>query len=533
MKIEIYDTTLRDGAQGAGINYTDADRAKIMNALDRLGVSYIEAVDFAALAGISGADERLAAAKEAAAGLHFSKAAGFLSTRRPGETVADNTALITAAAFPVEYVTIYGKSWLRQVTEVLGTTAEENLAMIRDTIVFLRDAGKHVFFDAEHFFDGYSDNPAYAMAVLGAALDAGAETLILCDTNGGMMPDVIGMTTETVCRAFPGARIGIHCHNDLGMAVSCSLSAVLGGACQVQGTVSGIGERCGNANLNTLIPLLQLKMGFSCIDKDQLVKLTETARYVNEIANITFNEHEPFVGGHAFTHKAGTHIDAVTKSPRAMEHMDPSLVGNERNLLVSSLSGRAALLDKMTAILPGLEKNSSEVASAVALVREYEAEGFSYEDAEASLYLLIREALGLRRDFFALRTFKVFVEETEKSEAGDGTGLCSALVKVAVDGCEEITAAEGDGPVNALDLALRRALVRFYPTLEKMCLCDYKVRVINSSDATASKVRVLIESTDGIRIWRTVGVSVDIIHASWQALRDSVEYMLLSNKNEN
>ncbi len=545
MKIEIFDTTLRDGEQGAGVEFSRDDKLTVIHALDELGVSYIEAGMIT--------DEASAALfetfGEAQKSLHSAKIAAFTQTCRAGEDPAENRMLCLAAAAPVPTVVLYGKAWLYQVTDVLGTTGEENLRMIRESIAFLKKAGKEVLFDAEHFYSGYADCPEYALKAAETAFEGGASAVILCDTNGGMLPDVIGLVTAAVTEKFgPGKKIGVHCHNDMGMAAACSVSAVLAGACHVQGTVSGLGERCGNANLNTLIPVLQLKLGFDCIG-ERLKNLTRTARAVNEAANLSFSENEPFVGGYAFTHKAGAHIDGVTKAPRSFEHIAPETVGNERNIVVSGLSGRAAVLDKLRAYLPGEEftKNDPRVLETAALIREKEAAGYAYEDAGASLALVIDEALGRRKRFFELLGLKVIIDglsspsasaESAAQTAGtaqtaqtvqplDGSDpfTASAIIKIAVDGREYLTAGEGNGPVNAIDEALRRALTKFYPSIQNMRLTDYRVRVLDSQ-ATASHVRVSIESTDGRAVWRTVGVSADVINASWQALRDSVEYML-------
>jgi len=533
MKIEIFDTTLRDGAQGAGINFNDDDKIKVIHALDEIGVSYIEAgmlcdahsCDFFASLG------RLH--------LKNSKLCSFSQTRRAGEACKDNPFLPFSASAPVPCAVVYGKSWLYQVANVLGTTAEENLAMIADTVRYLRAAGKEVIFDAEHFFDGYGDHADYSLRVIDTALSAGASRVVLCDTNGGMLPDVVGMITKAVTDRF--GNIGIHCHNDLGMAEACSVSAVLSGAMQVHGTVSGIGERCGNANLNTLIPVLQLKLGFDCIG-ESIRRLAKTARFVNETANLAFSENEPFVGGYAFTHKAGAHIDGVNKSPKTFEHISPEAVGNKRNILISGLSGRAAVMEKLRELITehsmgdGMEeaarsladgtmsKNDPVIVRAAEIIKEKDAAGYTYEDAGASLALLLDEAFGIRRRSFELLNFKVIVDEDASAQSTDEMRSW-AMIKISVNGREELSAGEGNGPVNAMDVCLRRALARFYPEIEDMHLTDYKVRVLGSS-ATASAVRVLIESTDGESVWRTVGVSPDIINASWQALRDSVEYML-------
>jgi len=514
MKIEIFDTTLRDGEQGAGVEFSPDDKLRVIHELDELGVSYIEAGMIT--------DERSAEffARLGDVKLNNAKIAAFTQTCRIGESPADSLMLKLTAQAPVPVVVIYGKAWLYQVTDVLGTTGEENLRMIRESIRYLVDAGREVIFDAEHFFDGYSDCPEYAMSVIGEAFRAGASRVVLCDTNGGNLPDVVGLVCSAVTEKYEN--IGIHCHNDMGMAAACSVSAVLSGACQVHGTISGIGERCGNANLNTLIPVLQMKLGFDCIG-DRIGKLTRVARAVNEAGNLSFDESEPFVGGYAFTHKAGAHIDGVTKAPRSFEHITPDTVGNVRNIVISGLSGRAAIIDKMRAYLPdeSFDKDDPRVIKTASFIREREAKGYDYEDAGASLALTIDECLGRRREFFSLLGLKVIVDE-----AGcEDNFTASAVIKISVGGREELSAGEGNGPVNAIDEALRRALTRFYPEIADMKLTDYRVRVLDSK-ATASAVRVSIESSDGHSVWRTIGVSSDVIYASWQALRDSVEYML-------
>lgn len=520
MKLEIYDSTLREGEQSATVTFSEKDKIKIIKALDSLGVSYIEA------GMVTCVDDVELFKKLSLLELKNARITAFGATCRPGESAESSPSVALLAAVPCETVCVFGKSWIYQVSKVLGTTKEENLRMIANTVSFLKSCGKTVFFDAEHFFDGYSDDAPYAMKVLETARAAGADRLILCDTNGGMLPDIIGLATAAAYEKF-GQCIGIHCHNDLGMAEACTVSAVLSGALQVQCTVSGIGERCGNANLNTLVPILQLKLGFDCIG-EHLSSLTETARYINEAANRIFDEREPFVGGYAFTHKAGMHIDGVMKSPRTFEHVSPESVGNLRNIVISSLSGRSAMADKMAGILPQLDRHSPEVEKALRAVREKEALGYSYEDAEGSLALVIKDALGLRKNYFDLVHFKVMTDEdavTDERDQAIDAMRSSAMIKVSVDGKEKLSAAEGNGPVNAMDKALRQVLSAFYPVIDKMKLTDFKVRV-SSGGATASVVRVIIESTDGKSVWRTVGVSPDIINASWQALRDSVEYML-------
>ena len=521
MKIEILDTTLRDGEQGAGIEFSPDDKLKVIKALDELGVSYIEAGMitnessarfFESLRDVKTENARLAV---------------FTRTCKPGEEPCCSDLLKAAAGAPVPVATIYGKAWLYQVTEVLRTSPEENLRLIRKSIEYLRDCGKEVIFDAEHFFDGYSDSPDYAMSVVDTAFSAGASRVVLCDTNGGNLPDVIGLICQAVCEKYPN--IGIHCHNDMGMAAACTVSAVLAGASHIHVTVSGMGERCGNANLNTVVPVLQLKMGFQCLG-DRIKDLTRTARTVNECANIAFDEKEPFVGGYAFTHKAGSHIDGVMKSPKAYEQISPGSVGNARNLLVSGLSGRSAVIEKMENYLSernlGLTKDDPQVKKALEAIKERESRGYEFEDAGASLALTIDDALGNRKSYFTLLGLKVIIDEAGSIDnTADEPFTASAVIKIAVDGKEYLTAGEGNGPVNAIDEALRRALVRFYPEIATIKLTDYRVRVLDSR-ATASSVRVSIETTDGVSVWRTIGVSEDVINASWQALRDSMEYII-------
>lgn len=514
MKIEIFDTTLRDGAQGAGVMLSPDDKLNIIRMIDSLGIDYIE------VSMITDSRSADFFRQAASVPLTTSRLCTFSPTVRPHRKANEDELLRYAAEAPADVAVLYGKASLLHVNEVLRTDAEENLRIIHDSIAYLVSLGKTVIFDAEHFFDGYGDNPDYAMKVLESAKKAGAHRLVLCDTNGGMLPDVVGMTVSRVAGEFGG--VGIHCHNDMGMADASSVSAVLSGACHVQCTVSGIGERCGGASLSTIVPLLQLKLGFDCIG-DKIRSLTPAVRSITESANLTFNESAPFVGGHAFTHKAGTHIDGIRKSPRSFEHIDPESVGNYRETLISSLSGRSALAEKIRACEPGAaDKNSPEVGKALELLKAKEAEGYMYEDADASLVLLIDGVFGRRKSYFELGGFKIIVDNPaeQKSEMNS-----TAMIKIRVEGKEEITAAEGNGPVNAMDAALRRALTCFYPDIDKMKLTDYKVRVIDSR-ATASSVRVVIESTDGRSTWRTVGVSPDITGASWQALCDSVEYML-------
>ena len=516
-KIEIYDTTLRDGAQNPGISFTLEDKLRIITALDEFGIQYIEA-------GTPGSNPKDIELFEKSAELHLknAKLCAFVSTCRTGVKAHEDEALHKTINAGTDIVTLFGKSWLLHVEKIIKTTAEENIRIISDSIKFLKDNGKTIFFDAEHFFEGYSHNPDYALEILQTAKDAGASALILCDTNGGKMPDEIGKITKIVTDKID-IPVGIHCHDDNGLAVAGTIAAVKNGAVQIQGTANGLGERCGNTNLFVAIPNLQLKLNYDCVPPENLQNLTSLARYIAEISNVAFNESMPYVGGHAFTHKAGMHIDAVNKVPSSFEHISPELIGNTRSTLVSEVAGRAALMNKMTQLAPDITKDSPELIEALNLIKSYENEGYQFENAEGSLALLLLKSLNKRKTFFSIETFKLVLSEPNESESNNKAG---ALIKVKVDGIEEITAAEGDGPVNALDKALRKALTTFYPKLADMKLIDFKVRVLNSNAATAAKVRVLIESSDNSHIWRTLGVSADIIEASWNALLDSVEYKL-------
>jgi 2-isopropylmalate synthase len=396
--------------------------------------------------------------------------------------------------------------------------------MVRETVAFFKKKDKEVIFDAEHFFDGVKSNPKYAFEILQAAVEGGSDWLILCETNGGSFPREVYEATKKVIEKF-SVPIGIHCHNDCGMAVANSIMAVEAGATQVQGTFVGFGERCGNANLSTIIPNLQLKNDYKCIAENQLPKLTSMARFVAEVSNIHLDNHLPYVGKSAFAHKGGMHVDGVIKVPRSFEHVNPDEIGNERRFLMSEVSGRSTVLDKIQKVSPGLKKNSKETQSIIDLLKNMEHEGYQFEGAECSFELMVRKHLGKYEPFFQLESFTIIDEQS----LHNGDTSSSAVIKVNVDGKKEITAAEGDGPVNALDKALRKALEVFYPELKEVHLTDFKVRVLNPEEATAAKVRVLIESTDGKYIWTTVGVSTDIIQASCIALVDSIEYKLMKN----
>ena len=515
-KIDIYDSTLRDGAQAQGISYSVEDKIKIVERLDELGIRYIEA-------GNPGSNPKDLEffARVRALKLNNARIIAFGSTRKVGVGVAEDGNVQSLLQAGTSAIAIFGKSWDYQVTDILRTTLAENLLMIGDTIRHLKQNGMEVVFDAEHFFDGYKANPDYALQTLAAAADAGADCLCLCDTNGGAFPDEVFEITRTVASRFKTA-IGIHCHNDGEMAVANSVAAVRAGATQVQGTINGIGERCGNANLCSILPNLQLKLGFDCIAPERMEHLTSVAHFINEIANITPNEKAPYVGSHAFAHKGGMHIDAVNKSPTSYEHIDPERVGNRRSILMSEVAGRSTLLAKINAIDASLNRDSPQTQQVMDRLKQLEHEGYQFETAESSFELVVRKILGKYQPFFELKDFKVIVDEPSLNGANS-----SAMIKIRVGAMEEITAAEGDGPVNALDNAVRKALERFYPAIKEIKLTDYKVRVLDSDMASAAKVRVLIESTDHIESWTTIGVSTDIINASWLALVDAIEYKLV------
>lgn len=511
-KVTIFDSTLRDGAQAEGISFSVEDKIKVVKALDELGIGYIEAGN----PGSNPKDleffERIKDVK-----LKYTKIAAFGSTRRRNVTAENDSNVQALLGADTQVVAIFGKSWDFHVTDIINAGLEENLEMIRDTVAYLKKQGKEVVFDAEHFFDGYKNNPAYAVETLKAACMGGADCLCLCDTNGGAFPQEVYEITKKVVDTFD-VKIGVHCHNDCGMAVANSVMAVQAGATHIQGVIIGFGERCGNTNLSTVIPNLQCKLGYSCIPQENMVKLTHTAREIGEISNLKLSIREPYVGKCAFAHKGGMHIDGVSKNSKSFEHIDPTVVGNERRFLTSEVAGRTTILSMLKKIDPSIEKNSPETTRVIDRLKELEYEGYQFEGAEGAFELLVRKSLGKYKPFFELENFKIIGEHAE---------IASALIKIKVDGREEITAAEGYGPVNALDKALRKALEVFYPSLSQVHLTDYKVRVLDSGSATASKVRVLIESSDGQDSWTTVGVSKDIIEASWIALVDSIEYKLI------
>lgn len=519
VNITAYDSTLRDGAQAQGVSFTVEDKLKIVERLDALGIGYIEA-------GNPGSNPKDLVFFERARALKLknAKIIAFGSTRKPNISVSNDGNLQSLLLANTPAVAIFGKSWDYQVTEILRTSLDENLKMIAESITFLKAQGKEVVFDAEHFYDGYKSNPDYAFATLQAAADAGADVLALCDTNGGSFPDEVFEITKKVVASFC-CQVGVHCHNDGEMAVANSIAAVKAGAVQVQGTMNGIGERCGNANLCSIIPSLQLKLGMSCIPQQNMADLSSAARFVSEIANMMFNDKAAYVGHDAFSHKGGMHIDAVSKNPISYEHINPELVGNARHILVSEVAGRSALLAKIHAVDASLTKDSIETKRILEHLKSLENDGYQFENAEHSFDLLIHKLLGKFQSFFVLNDYKVIVQEYSEDRSNNAI----ANVNITVNGQVESATAEGDGPVNALDIGIRKALARFYPQISQVKLVDYKVRVLDSDKATAAKVRVLIESADQNNSWTTIGVSTDIIDASWRALSDAIEYKLLKD----
>ncbi|QDH22685.1 citramalate synthase [Saccharibacillus brassicae] len=517
--ITIFDTTLRDGTQGEGISLSADDKLKIAVKLDELGVHYIEGGN----PGSNGKDiEFFRRVREL--GL-TAKITAFGSTRRKGGSADTDENLQRIAESGAQAATLVGKSWDFHVHTALQTTLEENLAMIDDSIRYLKRRGLEVIFDAEHFFDGCKHNPDYARSVLKTADEAGADWLVLCDTNGGTLPQEIGSLVAALVAEMPQARFGIHTHNDCELAVANSLSAVAAGALQVQGTINGYGERCGNANLCSVIPNLQLKFGFHCLPDDKLAHLSSTARYVSEIANVHMPAGQPYVGSAAFAHKGGIHVSAILRDSRTYEHIAPELVGNKQRVLVSELAGQSNLVSKAQELGIELDPKSPQAADTIGRIKDLEHRGYQFEGADASLELLLREAGGEVRELFVFESFKMLVEKS----AGKPV-VSEAFVKLRVGGESLYTAGEGNGPVNALDNALRKALLQYYPQLTDMHLSDYKVRVLDDQEATASKVRVLIESRDAANAWSTVGVSGNVIEASWEALVDSMRYALLGQE---
>ncbi len=519
-RVEIYDTTLRDGSQGEGITFSVEDKIRIARRLDEFGMDLIEGgwpgsnpkdvMFFAQMRGVS---------------LRHARLAAFGSTRRAGVRAEDDQQLRALLEAETPVITIFGKSWGEHVRYALRTTLEENLEMIADSVAFLRRSVPTVIYDAEHFFDGYRASADYALQCLRAAHEAGAERLVLCDTNGGTLPHDVVEIVRQVVTALPEALIGIHTHNDAGCAVANALAAVREGALHVQGTVNGYGERCGNCDLISVVAALRLKLGYDCLLPDSLGHITALSQYVDEIANLTPDSRRAYVGRSAFAHKGGVHADAVLKGA-SYEHITPEAVGNSRRLLVSELAGSSSIAGKAEEYGIDLNRKSPEARALLHAVAEREHEGYSYEGAEASFELLLMQAIGSYRSPFTLKGYRCIVEK----RGHDQEPITEATVKVEVNTVERLTVAEGDGPVHALDSALRRALLDFYPEVAHIKLTDFKVRVVNTRAGTAAKVRVIIDSTDGEHSWSTVGVSTNMIEASWHALVDSVVYGLLRSE---
>jgi 2-isopropylmalate synthase len=518
-RIQIYDTTLRDGTQGEGVNFSLQDKLLITARLDELGFDFIEGGY-----PLSNPKDTEYFQRAADMDLKHAQVAAFGMTRRRGVSAEDDVGMQALRDSRAPVCTLVGKTWDLHVTEVLRVDHRENLAMIRDSVAFLAGEGRRVFYDAEHFFDGWAANPDYALQTLKAAEEAGAEIAILCDTNGGSLPERIVEGVDAARRAL-SIPVGIHCHNDCDVAVANSLAAVAQGAVQVQGTINGVGERCGNADLVSVVANLALKQGCEVLRTDGVRRLTELSRYVYEIANMNFRSNQPFVGASAFAHKGGMHVHAVNRLASSYEHIPPESVGNHRRVLVSELSGRSNIVAKTTKYR--LSQDDELMRRILERVQDLEAEGYQFEAAEASFDLLVKKVAGTYQPKFERIHYRVNVE-TDQSHIPE----TEATVKLQVAGRTEHVVAEGDGPVNALDTALRKALTPAYPALAEMHLVDYKVRVINSAEGTAARVRVVIESTDGDEVWSTVGVSENVIEASWLALVDSVEYKLFKDDGE-
>jgi len=520
-KIFIYDTTLRDGAQSEGVSFSDSGKVHFAKCLDDFGVDFIEG----GFAGSNPRDLRFFndIRKEK---LTHAKITAFGSTRRVDKDAKDDPQMAGLLAADTEWVTIYGKSWLLHVTDVLRTTGENNVQMIADSVGFLRDAGRSVFFDAEHFFDGYRDDPAYALKALDAALRAGASSVVLCDTNGGCLPHEVFDITRAVCAAFPDAQVGIHTHNDGGLAVANSLEAVRAGAQHVQGTINGYGERTGNANLVSIIPAIELKLKRHCVGADKLTRLCSVSARTDDLVNLRPDPRQPYVGRTAFSHKAGMHVNAIQKNTKTFEHIRPEQVGNERHVLVSELAGASNVLMKAKEL--GIDVSAISKETAQGILEELkcrENQGYSYESADGSFKILLQKVLNKHKPFFELEGFRVIVEKRGRDEPC----ISEATVKVKVGDETELTAGEGHGPVDALNAALRSALTQFYPEIKDIALTDYRVRILDPKEATRAVTRVLIESSDGHAQWGTVGVSENIIEASWQALLDSIELKLFGH----
>ncbi len=518
-QIKLYDTTLRDGSQGEGISYSVMDKIRIAKELDMLGIHYIEG-------GWPGSNPKDMEffLKMRETHLNNSQLAAFSMTRRLNTKAKEDPNIKSLIKSGAKIITIVGKTWDLHVTDVLKASLDENIAMIKDTISFITSCGLTVFYDAEHFFDAYKSNKEYAIKTLIAAQDSGAEAICLCDTNGGALTSEISKIVSEV-KGKIKASLGIHCHNDAGLAIANSLAAVEAGANIMQGTINGIGERCGNADLIAIIANLKLKMGFDCITNEKLKEITHVSRYISEISNMKQRSDQPYVGASSFAHKGGMHINAIMKNSKTYEHVDPALVGNNRRILVSELGGKTSVLIRAKDLALGLDKDDPKTKKIMQLVQKLEHQGYHFEAAEASFEILMKRALKKYKKFFELEGFRVVIEKGVSNKI-----TSEAIIKLRVKGQKQHTVAMGDGPINALDNALRKALKEFYPTLSKMHLSDFKVRVLDEKAGTRARVRVLIQSQDEKESWNTIGVSENIIEASWQALVDSVEYKLLKDK---
>lgn len=522
-KISVYDTTLRDGTQGEGVSFSVTDKLRIAEKFDQFGIDYIEG-------GWPGSNPRDMAFFEEAKKLNLkhAKIAAFGSTRRANLSASEDPQLKTLLDAETPVVTIFGKTWLLHVTEVLRVEPEENLRMIEDSVRFLKESGREVIYDAEHFYDGYTDSPEYALKTLEAAVRGGADCLALCDTNGGKMVGEIADITKTIVGRFPETQVGVHCHNDAGVGVAVSLAGVEAGATHVQGTFNGYGERVGNANLTTIIPNLALKLGYEMNCQDGLGRLRDISMFLSDLANLSHDNKAPYVGLSAFTHKGGAHADATKKVSYSYEHVDPTKVGNKQRVLVSDMAGRSSLLMKAQELGLNIDRNSPETKAIIEKLKELEFSGYEYESADASLRLLLDKFTGQFKPHFEFESYRVIVEKRSPDEPTTS----EATIKLNVNGESYYTVAESSGPIGALDKALRIALSKSYPNINDLKLKDYKVRILASQSGTDAKTRVLIESADGKELWGTVGASDNIIEASWQAIRDSVEYKLLLDEQK-
>jgi 2-isopropylmalate synthase len=523
-RVYLYDSTLRDGSQARGVDFTVSDKLAIARELDKLGIDYIEG----GWPGANPNDDEFFAAPPT---LHKAKLSAFGMTHRSGRSAENDPGLASLLESGAGSICIVGKSWDKQVKSTLGVSTAENIRMIGETIKHIVKNKREALYDAEHFFDGYKANPEFALSCLQAAFDNGARWIVLCDTNGGSLPFEIEAIVSKITQHIPGANLGVHCHNDTDNAVGNSLAAVRAGVRQVQGTINGIGERCGNANLISIIPSLMLKMGFTTgVSKDKLTQLTHVSHFLDDRLNRSPNQHAPYVGSAAFAHKGGLHVSAMAKDPTSYEHIDPALVGNERAILVSDKAGKSNILDRLKQFGIKVKEDDDRIGELVSEVKQREKQGYAYEGAEASFELLARRLLGTVPEYFDVLSFRVIGERRHNAK-GKLINVSEATIKVAVDGKELMTVDEGNGPVNALDGALRKALITRYPALADIQLTDYKVRILTPNEGTKAITRVMIESRDSKgHVWNTIGISANVIDASFNALHDSLTYKLMQSK---